>query len=128
MLEQLPPAVPRPNVEGKKTHGRWVDEHGQAKPIVSGRDEDSAEVWRILQERGIRLPFAPTTVTDVEQKLAARMVREGRRELSVVLNNRPCRGQYSCNTLVPAILPEGYALTVHGPGGYRKTFTGGATL
>lgn len=117
-----PPVVAR---AGQKTHGRWVDERGNAHEIVSGRDEDAAEAWRILRERGIPVRTETTTVADVEQKLAARMVREGRTHLDIVLNNRPCKGLFGCDTLLPVILPEGYTLTVHAPN-YRKTFTGGA--
>ncbi|WP_410596271.1 DddA-like double-stranded DNA deaminase toxin [Amycolatopsis sp. lyj-23] len=120
---ELPPPVVANT--GVRTHGRWVDEHGQAHPIASGRDEDSARAWAILQERGIPVPAETTRVSDVEQKLAARMVHEGRRHLDVALNNRPCKGPYGCDTLVPVILPEGYSMTVHAPR-YRKTFTGGA--
>jgi hypothetical protein len=47
------------------------------------------------------------------------------RHLTVVLNQRPCKGDYGCDELVPVVLPEGYSLTVHAPN-YRKRFTGGA--
>ncbi|SDJ38854.1 SCP1.201-like deaminase [Actinokineospora alba] len=120
----LPPAVPKPNPTGRKTHGRWVDEAGRIHEAVSGRDGDSAEAWRILQEAEIPVPAEPVAVTHVEIKLAARMVRESRRHMEVVINNRPCPGRFGCDVLLPAILPEGYSMTVHGPG-YRQTFTGG---
>lgn len=120
----LPPAVPKPNPTGRKTHGRWVDEEGRIHEAVSGRDDDSAEAWRILREAKIPLPAEPVAVTHVEIKLAARMVRESRRHMEVVINNRPCPGRFGCDVLLPAILPEGYSMTVHGPG-YRQTFTGG---
>ncbi|MEU4806356.1 DddA-like double-stranded DNA deaminase toxin [Actinosynnema sp. NPDC023587] len=47
------------------------------------------------------------------------------REVTLVLNHRPCRGAMGCDTLLPILLREGYSLTVHGPN-YRKRFTGGA--
>ncbi|MEC3980410.1 DddA-like double-stranded DNA deaminase toxin [Amycolatopsis sp. H20-H5] len=111
-------------MSGQKTHGRWVDEHGQAHEIVSGRDNDAADAARLLRDKGIPQRGELTTTADVEQKIAARMVREGRKHVDVVLNNRPCRGLFGCDTLVPVILPEGYTLTVHAPN-YQKTFTGG---
>jgi hypothetical protein len=121
----LPPPVPRPNTGGQKTHGQWFDEHGRAHAITSGQDGDSTKVWETLQ--GLDIPTAgpPTAVSDVEQKLAARMVQDGRRHADVVINNVPCVGRYGCDALVPVILPDGYSLTVHGPN-YRKTYTGGA--
>lgn len=121
----LPPPVPTPNVEGRKTHGTWLDEHGQPHTVISGHDEDSAEVWRILQERGIPLKAPPTRTSDVEQKLAARMVREQRTHLDLVINNRPCPGRWGCDRLLPVLLPAGYSLTVHGPD-FQKTYTGGS--
>jgi SCP1.201-like deaminase len=123
LAEELPPPVV--SNTGAKTHGLWVDEHGTAHKIVSGKDADADLAWSILRNRGIPVPAEPTTTSDVEQKLAARMVREGRKHLDVTLNNRPCRGVFGCDVLVPVILPEGYSLTVHAPN-YKKTFTGGA--
>jgi type IV secretory pathway VirB10-like protein len=119
---ELPPPVT--TMTGQKTHGRWVDEDGQAHEIVSGKDADAAEAAQLLREKGIPQRGDVTTTADVEQKIAARMVREGRKHVEVVLNNRPCRGVFGCDTLLPVILPKGYSLTVHAPN-YRKTFTGG---
>jgi hypothetical protein len=125
LKDMLPPPVLQPNVEGRKTHGKWVDDHGRIHTIVSGQDEDSVEVWRILQERKVPLKAPPTRISDVEQKLAARMVREQQRHLEVVINNRPCPGRWGCDRLLPVILPAGYSLTVHGPN-FQKTYTGGS--
>jgi hypothetical protein len=122
LQEDLPPPVV--SMSGQKTHGRWIDEHGEAHEIVSGQDEDAAEAARLLREKGIPQRGDVTTTADVEQKIAARMVREGRKHVDVVLNNRPCRGVYGCDALLPVILPPGYTLTVHAPN-YQKTFTGG---
>lgn len=121
----LPPPVPRPNPGGQKTHGRWFDEHGQAHAITSGQDDDSVKVWETLQQLDIPVAGPPTAVSDVEQKLAVRMVQDGRQHVDVVINNLPCVGRFGCDALVPVILPAGYSLTVHGPN-YRKTYTGGA--
>lgn len=117
--------MPSPNPGGAKTHGRWIDEHGQAHPIVSGNDDDAAEAWRLMQARGIHMPIEPLSTTHVETKLAARMVREQRQHVDVVINNVPCSGRLSCDRLLPILLADGSSLTVHGPN-YRKTYTGGA--
>ncbi|MEV6902490.1 DddA-like double-stranded DNA deaminase toxin [Amycolatopsis sp. NPDC051372] len=69
---------------GQKTHGRRVDEHGQAHEIVSGNDADAAEAARLLREKGIPQRGDETTTADVEQKIAARMVREGRKHVDIV--------------------------------------------
>lgn len=120
----LPPPVPTPNPERKKTHGRWLDANGKTHSVVSGRDEDASEVWRLLRAAGMRSTTEPMISNHVEMKIVARMVRTGMRHTEVAINNLPCRGRFSCDTWLPAILPEGFSLTVHGPN-YRKTFTGG---
>ncbi|WP_425426234.1 DddA-like double-stranded DNA deaminase toxin [Actinokineospora terrae] len=37
------------------------------------------------------------------------------------------RGPWSCDRMLPAILPRGYTLTVHGAGGFHKTYRGKAS-
>lgn len=54
------------------------------------------------------------------------MAREECVSMDILINNVPCEGPYGCDSLVPVILPAGYALTVYGPN-YKKTFRGGAT-
>jgi hypothetical protein len=120
---QLPPRVVPGS--GQKTHGRWIGPDGTDRPIVSGRDADSAAAWELLKERGLSARTEPVAVSHAEQKLAARMVRDKIAHATLVINNRPCRGPSSCDTLLPVMLPAGYSLTVHGPN-YRKTFSGGA--
>lgn len=124
LQSDLPPPVPKPNPEGRKTHGRSVDEHGKTSQEISGRDDDSAEVWRLLKAAGMSPTREPAATTHVEAKVAARMARRGIRHSELVVNNLPCRGLFGCDVLLPLILPEGCSLTVHGPN-YRKTFTGG---
>lgn len=120
----LPPPVPRPNPEGRKTHGRWVDTDGRVQELTSGHDEHSEEAWHLLKQAGLLPARRPAVVDHVEMKLATRMVQRGTRHTELVVNNRPCGGFLGCDALLPVILPEGYSLTVHGPN-YRKTFTGG---
>lgn len=97
--------------------------------MISGWDGLSELVNDALRTEGCdRLPAR--AAADVELKLAALMREKGRtdpamRHITVVINNRPCKGDLSCDELVPVIPPEGYSLTVHAPN-YRKRFTGGA--
>lgn len=123
---KLPPSVPKPNPEGRKTHGVWVDEQGRRHFVLSGRDDVSAEVWRQLQAAGMSPARPPATIDHVEAKVAAEMVNGNIQHVDVVLNNRPCPGVLGCDALLPVLLPEGSSMTVHGPR-YRKTFTGGKT-
>lgn len=120
----LPPRVPKPNPQNRKTHGRWIDASGTEHAIISGKDDDADEAWRLLKCAGMPANREPVSTTHVEVKLAARMVRQGQRHVEVVINNRPCPGPYGCDELLPVILPAGYSMTVRGPN-YRKTYTGG---
>jgi hypothetical protein len=49
----------------------------------------------------------------VESHLAARMRREGIREASLVINNQVCEGRFSCDRLLPDILPVEARLTLY---------------
>lgn len=130
-IEQLRAELPPPVVRstGQKTHGRWLAPDGSAQSMISGRDGLSNQVNDALKTQGCpRLPAR--AADDVELKLAALMRDQGKtdprmRHITVVINNRPCKGDLSCDELIPVILPEGYSLTVHAPN-YRKRFTGGA--
>ncbi|WP_052396027.1 DddA-like double-stranded DNA deaminase toxin [Kutzneria sp. 744] len=127
LRDELPPPVVRGS--GQKTHGRWVTPDGTAQPLISGRDELTEQVNDVLRRMGC--PTLPVVASaDVELKLATLMREQGRtnpdmRHLTVVINHRPCRGRLGCEGLLPAVLPEGYTLTVHAPN-YQKRFTGGA--
>ncbi|MDU0288512.1 DddA-like double-stranded DNA deaminase toxin [Saccharothrix longispora] len=126
LRRELPPTVV-PNT-GHKTHGRWIGPDGTAQPIISGRDEHAKAADARLKGMGIPGPAAKTA--DVEIKLAARMVEEGIRHVTVIINNIPCVGRFGCDTLVPILLPAGATLTVHGTTEkgerFRKRYTGGA--
>lgn len=129
LRRELPPPVNPMTDPGRKTHGRWVGPDGQAHTIVSGKDEDSQAAGELLQRLGMPVRRI-TKSSDVEMKLAARMVRDGISQVTVFINNAPCRGQLSCDTLVPIMLPEGATLTVHGVNRdgtlFKKRYTGGA--
>ncbi|MGX7824124.1 DddA-like double-stranded DNA deaminase toxin [Actinokineospora sp. 24-640] len=121
VLATLPPEVPKPNPSGKKTHGKVM---GSDEVIVSGMDDESAEVWQRLLKAGIPPRAKTMAVNHVEMKVAVRMIRSGAKHIEVVVNNQPCPGILGCRELLPIILPEGYRLTVHGPN-YHGTFEGG---
>lgn len=127
LRDELPSPITRPN-PGHKTHGRWIGPDGTVRPIVSGHDDDANAADEQLRRLGVTRRLAKTA--DVELKLAAHMVRNNIRHVTVLINNVPCRGRFSCDTLVPIMLPEGATLTVHGvaPNGtrFRKRYTGGA--
>jgi hypothetical protein len=127
LRRELPPSITA-GARGRKTHGRWIGPDGIPRPIVSGNDEMSANVARHL--KGIGIPQMPAATTDVEMKLAAHMAQNRIRHTTVVINNSPCKGRLSCDTLVPILLPEGSTMTVHGVTKQgtpmRKTYTGGA--
>ncbi len=129
-IEQLRRELPPPVVgnTGQKTHGRWIGPDGTVESIVSGRDEYAKAADTRLKEMGLPGPSAKTG--DVEIKLAARMIEEGIRHATVLINNVPCVGRFGCDTLVPILLPEGGTLTVHGTTEqgerFRKRYTGGA--
>lgn len=117
-----PPVVPG---SGQKTHGRWIGPDGTVHSIVSGHDVESAAAWDLLKERGLPTRTMPWTVTHVEQKLAAHMVREKITHATILINNKPCADRLGCEALLPLLLPVGYSLTVHGPN-YLRTFIGRA--
>lgn len=127
LRDELPPPI-KSTDSGRKTHGRWIGPDGVAQAITSGVDDDSRAADERLRQLGI--PMRPTKASDVEMKVAARMVRDGIGHATVLINNTPCRGRLSCDTLVPIMLPDGATLTVHGVNEdgtlFRKRYTGGA--
>ncbi|MFC6091640.1 DddA-like double-stranded DNA deaminase toxin [Saccharothrix lopnurensis] len=70
----------------------------------------------------------PTIAAHVETKLAAYMRNHDVRAATLIINNWPCEdGPLTGEQVVPALLPEGHALTVYGPNGFNRTYRGGAT-
>ncbi|WP_237774176.1 DddA-like double-stranded DNA deaminase toxin [Actinosynnema sp. ALI-1.44] len=128
-VERIRAELPSPVVPGTgaKTHGRLIT-GGKELPVTSGADSMSAKVEAELKKMGI--PASPVRATDVEMKTAAWQRTSGTQHATVVINHVPCTGDWSCDTLVPVLLPEGYTLTVHGQNKngvkFRKRYTGGA--
>ncbi len=112
LRQDLPPRV-QPG-ERQKTHGQWVTDSGEqeAGHIVSGRDDLEAAAIQYFKAQGARR--MPSTVADVEVKLAVHMQDQGITSATLAINNEVCKGPFGCDTLVPKILPQGSALTVYG--------------
>jgi len=121
----LPAPVPKPNPGNRKTHGRWIDASGAVRRAVSGEDTLSLRAWELFVQAGVPADRRLAITTHVEVKVAAEMVTNGQRHAELVVNNRPCVGPLGCDSLLPVLLPEGYSVTVYGPGGYRRVFEGG---
>ncbi|MFE0020435.1 DddA-like double-stranded DNA deaminase toxin [Amycolatopsis sp. NPDC059021] len=120
---ELPPPVPKPNPENRKTHGRWVDSEGNIRESVSGEDQKADEAAKLFRQAGVPMKLAITS--HVEVKVATEMIQTGQRHSEIVVNNPPCVGIYGCDSMLPVLLPEGFSVTVYGPDGYQQTFAGG---
>lgn len=124
LRRQLPPPIER-GENGRKTHGRWIGPDGAVHSSVSGYDGNSAIAWGMVQH-AVGLTREPTTLAHVELKVAAQMVHDKIKSVTLVINNVPCGKKYGCANLLPVLLPAGYSMTVHGPNNYKRTFIGGA--
>ncbi|WP_326955965.1 DddA-like double-stranded DNA deaminase toxin [Amycolatopsis sp. NBC_01286] len=115
LRDELPPPIQK-NGSGQKTHGRWLTltPDAGAKTIVSGKDEMSEAVERYLREHDLVKRGMPSAVYDVEMKLAVHMATNGITHAAVTINNTPCKGPFSCDRLVPKILPPGSTIDVYG--------------
>lgn len=67
-----------------------------------------------LRDHGLAERGMPSAVYDVEMKPAVHMATEGITHAVVTTNNTPCVGPFSCDRLLPKILPQGTTLDVHG--------------
>ncbi len=81
---------------------------------MSGKDEMSEAVERYLRDHDLVKRGMPSAVYDVEMKLAVHMATNGITHAAVTINNPPCKGPFSCDRLVPRILPPGSTIDVHG--------------
>ncbi|GAA2662749.1 MULTISPECIES: DddA-like double-stranded DNA deaminase toxin [Actinosynnema] len=123
--ELPPPVTPR---MGQKTHGRWFGPDGKVRSAISGKDEGFALVLRTVREMGMTRGF-PLRAADVEMKTAAHMRASGITSATLVINHVPCDdGMFSCDRMVPVLLPAGSTLTVFGASGFRRTYHGGEQL
>ncbi|ATE56885.1 DddA-like double-stranded DNA deaminase toxin [Actinosynnema pretiosum] len=126
LRRELPPPV-TPGA-GQKTHGRWFGPDGKTRSAISGKDEGFALVLRTIRELGMTRGF-PLRATDVEMKVAAHMRANGITSATLVINHVPCDdGMFSCDRMVPVLLPAGSALSVFGASGFRRTYHGGEQL
>ncbi|HEX5493674.1 MAG TPA: DddA-like double-stranded DNA deaminase toxin [Mycobacteriales bacterium] len=111
---------------GDKTRGFWLDEHGARRPLVSGEHEPWFErANQRAAELGLIGEGATmATAADVELKFATRMRQDGIREATIVINRAPCGGRLGCRRNLPDFLPDGGALTIYAPDGFRHTYYG----
>lgn len=124
LLERRSLASDDPAVR-RKTRGVFYDDTGGWGVVDSGRDEDSGKVRELLESRGLAPP-ALAIENDVESKLAARMIRDGVKDMTVVINQHVCVGPLSCDTLLPKMLPAGYTLRVYEHDNTERLYRGQA--
>ncbi|AXX33290.1 hypothetical protein APASM_5925 [Actinosynnema pretiosum subsp. pretiosum] len=118
-----PPVVPGTR---QRTHGLWDAADGVVRPIVSGQDDKSDLAAALFAQLGLK-HGTPGIIHHVETKLAAHMRKWGIRSATVTINNVPCEGgRFTCDSVLPVLLPAGSELTVHGVNGFRKTYRGGS--
>jgi hypothetical protein len=122
-LFQKLPDRSKSGVSRPKTRGKWIDHAGVEQDLVSAEDEQSAVIRQFLRERNI----GPETgeimsPSHVETKFGMFMRRNGLKHESIVINNIPCEGEWSCGELLRDILPPGATLTVFGPAGFKRTY------
>ncbi|MDQ3403910.1 MAG: hypothetical protein M3548_11010 [Actinomycetota bacterium] len=126
LRRELPPDVQPPSRRPRgapkpKTHGRWIGPDGTKHAEVSGDDNKARAAVDWFKSQGIDVP---QRISDVEMKLAVHMRLGNIKEATLVINHVPCPGIFSCDSMVPRILPPGYTMTVHGTNGFSKTYRG----
>ena len=92
---------------------------------MSGEGPDEEAVAECLKSLRMPRPGLPFAAWHVETKLAVHMRNNGIQHATVVIDNKPCPGDFGCKVLVGAILPADSTLTIHGPDGYQQTIAGG---
>ncbi|MEU5977150.1 RHS repeat-associated core domain-containing protein [Streptomyces sp. NPDC047315] len=108
---------------GGPTSGRAVSADGTAYDLVSGNTKEDAALvdWvnGTLRERGV-LPGASKSwrASDVEQKFAAIMARDGIADADLVINfpTGPCTVRLGCDQVMDTLLGGERSLTVHWQG------------
>ncbi|MFF9001026.1 RHS repeat-associated core domain-containing protein [Streptomyces achromogenes] len=120
-------------IEGGSTSGIGASS-GHVYSLVSGNKKLDSDligiVNKTLREKGVTKARRSARASDVEQKMAAIMIRDEVSKAEVVINNPsgPCRQPLGCDQVLDALLGE-RELTVHWPdgkGGYRNKTYGGA--
>lgn len=100
----------------KITRGVWYSDepdwgHVESGRIEHGRQDELAEkAAALLADRGYR---RTSLDAHVEVKLAARMVHDDIKLMTVVINRPVCQGPLSCDALLEHVLPVGYRLRVY---------------
>jgi hypothetical protein len=105
--------------EGAKTRGTFLGRGGREEPLASGKNDETAALAARLG-----LAKVASANTHLEAHVARIMHRRRLRRAAVVVNREPCPGIFGCDTLLARLLPAGAELTVYGPNGFKKTYTG----
>lgn len=92
--------------QGDPTNGVALIGEDQVK-LRSGRDES------MVADLHPALASYVAMTDHVESHVAARMRRDRVREATLVINNEVCEGRFSCDRLLPDILPIGSRLTLY---------------
>ncbi|MGE0454270.1 MAG: RHS repeat-associated core domain-containing protein [Vicinamibacteria bacterium] len=117
-LDAMLARLPR-RVAGEKTSGTIEMNTGgqvELKSGVQGPGELMPEGFGFIRRMG--------TATHVEGHGAAAMRLSGASEANLYINNIPCPGPTGCSSLLPQMLPSGATMSIYGPSGYVRTFTG----
>lgn len=123
-----------PDYAGSVTSGTGVAADGRAYDVVSGNKSADAGLLKIVNNRlraAGRLPGSANSAraSDVEQKFAGIMIRDGIDNADLVVNNPagPCTVTLGCDDVLDTILGN-KSLTVHWPdgnGGWTSKTYGG---
>lgn len=106
-----------------KTRGLWIDRSGREHDLVSGKTDFYERVKAFLDEHGIGDDRGELMVpTHVEAKFAMYMRLNKLKHETIVVNQKPCAGKWSCERLLSYILPPGATLTVFGPDNFKQTY------
>ncbi|MFF2382632.1 RHS repeat-associated core domain-containing protein [Streptomyces sp. NPDC058108] len=121
-------------VEGGKTYGVGASASGRVYSLRSGYADVDSDLYNIvndtLRDKGfLKGTSKSLRASDVEQKMAGIMIRDGISKAEIVINNPagPCTQPLGCNQTLDAILGD-RELKVHWPngrGGFRDETYGG---
>lgn len=120
IAEQLPD---RDVSRVQKTDGILTDRAGDQiwdGPLRSGRGEPGS----LVEAREMGLSDRWEVRSHVEAHAAAEMRLRGLTEAVLYVNNVPCKGPLSCDRLLPRMLPPNAKLTLFGPNGFTKVYSG----